>query len=514
MIKKLSIEGSEIFGALELNFGAGFCVFSGPSGSGKSVLMDSLLSCFGLREPNAAIIETDILLSPALVKVFEEELGIEGGLINIKIIKKDKIRYFVNFAPIAKKHLLDMLSTYIQHIHSRGGDELGSAALLALLDSSVDSSAHRENLATHAARFRELHCYKKELAELLQAEQNLASLREIAEFEVQKIDTIAPNPGEYEKLLDLKKSLSRKEKLLESIAKAKESFEQVDSILSALGQIECMEARNALEQALSDANALIQEEEQKLEALDEIEAQNLLDRISALSSLIHRYGSIEAALEHRETQAKKLQDFSDTSATKSKLESQITALESALESSAKSLNTARQKCLPTLQAALAQLCEKLKLPAPYARLDSAVMSESGSDVLHIRLHTSEIATLSAGEFNRLRLAVMCLSARTQKRQGVLILDEIDANLSGAESEGVAHVLKELSASYQIFAISHQPHMPSLADHHFLVQKSDGASSVTLLNKEGRIQELARMISGSHITQEALDFAKKRLEDNA
>ena len=81
-----------------------------------------------------SIIEADIVLSPSLIKIFEEELGIDNDLLNIKIIKKDKIRYFVNFTPIAKKQLSLILSRFVKHIHSRGGDELGESSLLGLLD--------------------------------------------------------------------------------------------------------------------------------------------------------------------------------------------------------------------------------------------------------------------------------------------------------------------------------------------------------------------------------------------
>ena len=97
--------------------------------------------------------------------------------------------------------------------------------------------------------------------------------------------------------------------------------------------------------------------------------------------------------------------------------------------------------------------------------------------------------------------------------GILVLDEIDANLSGEESEGVAQVLHKLSKTYQVFAISHQPHMPSLADNHFLVLKNTQTSEIKLLDTQGRINEIARIISGKEISKEALEFAKIALSKN-
>lgn len=135
--------------------------------------------------------------------------------------------------------------------------------------------------------------------------------------------------------------------------------------------------------------------------------------------------------------------------------------------------------------------------------------KNGSDELEISLKDSKISTLSSGEYNRLRLSV--LAAEQRSDSGVLLLDEIDANLSGEESEGVAKVLQSLSTSYQIFAISHQPHLPSLADSHFLVQKQQEGSVMSELDEEGRVREIARMISGSNLSQEAIDFARKKLQ---
>ena len=90
---------------------------------------------------------------------------------------------------------------------------------------------------------------------------------------------------------------------------------------------------------------------------------------------------------------------------------------------------------------------------------------------------------------------------------ILFLDEIDANVSGEESHSVGKVLKFLAQKNQIFAISHQPQLTSLADAHFLVTKTDGKSEVKKLDEEGRIQEIARIISGESIGSDALSYAK-------
>lgn len=137
---------------------------------------------------------------------------------------------------------------------------------------------------------------------------------------------------------------------------------------------------------------------------------------------------------------------------------------------------------------------------------------SGLDEVSFELNGVSLDTISSGEYNRLRLALLTsMSEFDIVDNGILFLDEIDANLSGKESDAISKVLKKLSNSYQIFAISHQPQLTSSADQHFLVDKLNGKSFVKELNSKEKINEIARMISGEKVTPEALDFAKNLLK---
>jgi DNA repair protein RecN (Recombination protein N) len=130
--------------------------------------------------------------------------------------------------------------------------------------------------------------------------------------------------------------------------------------------------------------------------------------------------------------------------------------------------------------------------------------------LDLSLGDSKIETLSGGEFNRLKIALLASMKTIEGDRGVLILDEIDANVSGDESIAIAQMLKLLSKSYQIFAISHQPHLTSKADQHLLVTKNGLKSEVQFLRGDERITEIARIIDGKEPTSEAIEFAKKIL----
>jgi DNA repair protein RecN (Recombination protein N) len=138
-------------------------------------------------------------------------------------------------------------------------------------------------------------------------------------------------------------------------------------------------------------------------------------------------------------------------------------------------------------------------------------SINGKDEIQIKLNNTQLQKVSTGEFNRLRLAILALKSKfMNKNGGILMLDEIDANLSGEESMSVAKVLKQLSKHFQIFVISHQPQLTSMGNQHFLVHKKGDDSVVSELGYDDRINEIARIISGDSISIEAKKFAKELL----
>jgi DNA repair protein RecN (Recombination protein N) len=145
-------------------------------------------------------------------------------------------------------------------------------------------------------------------------------------------------------------------------------------------------------------------------------------------------------------------------------------------------------------------------------LNEKALDSFGIDEVIFELNGVALDTISSGEYNRLRLALLTsMSEFDIVDNGILFLDEIDANLSGKESDAISKVLEKLSKSYQIFAISHQPQLTSSANQHFLVDKINGKSIVKELNNQEKINEIARMISGEKVTLEAFEFARNLLK---
>ena len=152
------------------------------------------------------------------------------------------------------------------------------------------------------------------------------------------------------------------------------------------------------------------------------------------------------------------------------------------------------------------------MPQAELILEEVELNNFGIDELKIQIDKIDINSISTGEYNRLRLALLATKIDFENSPKSLFLDEIDANLSGEESMSVAEVLKFLSKKYQIFAISHQPQLTSKADKHFFVGKERNKSFVKELNYSERVQEIARIISGKELKKEAIQYAEELLKE--
>ena len=260
---------------------------------------------------------------------------------------------------------------------------------------------------------------------------------------------------------------------------------------------------------MNQLRADFEETESLAEELEEVDVEAVLDRLGDLTTLKNRYGTIEEALSYKEAKEKELAGYQNIEKDKSMLESFLALEFSELTILASKLSHARQNEAKNLEKTLAEYLKTLKLPALCFEFTTASLGQNGADSIEVMLGGSKTATLSGGEFNRVRLALMAVTMPADSsKQGVLILDEIDANVSGDESIAIAEMIHKLSSVYQIFAISHQPHLSAKAQQHIVVTKTGQKSQVEVLNDRSRISEIARIVAGENPTEEAVEFAKK------
>ncbi|MFB1007847.1 MAG: AAA family ATPase [Sulfurospirillum sp.] len=509
MIERLLIKNHLSFAECDIEFKKGLVVFSGPSGAGKSVLMQGLLSLFGYGEVHADVIEAIVGQNLGL-----EAFGFEEEEPNVfKFLRAKNARYFINTQAVSKKGMVELSRTFINYLSMKDNSEFENNRLLGLLDGVCASkeSAHTDNVSKFETLFNEYRNVKEELNRIEAEEKKIEDLKEFARFEIAKIDEVSPKIGEDEELVSFKKSLSKKEKIEQAMQKASTVFELEGSVIEVLNLIEA--DSSFFDACMNELRLVFEKQNETLEALEEIDVESLLDRIEKIAQLKKRYGSIEEALEHKQKRQEELARYENIAFEKAQLEKTVAKYETSVTEQSRKISQIRQKYLPLLEERLNDYLAQLYMPTLHLRLEEGSLCELGFDVLHVNLGKVDLKKISSGEYNRVRLAFLATHNEfLLSKGGVLILDEIDANLSGKESMSVANVLKTLSTKYQIFAISHQPQLSSVANQHFLVTKdASHASHVVPLQNEERIVELARMVSGENVSEEAIVFAKSLLE---
>jgi len=498
------------FEEIRLELSSGLTVFSGPSGAGKSVLMGALMCSFGLGDSDASVCESVIESALPLELV---DVGIDDEGENVfRMTKKEKARYFVNGQNVSKKALAEAARGFARHLSSSGDDEFTSTSLLAKLDEFAASAALNELKTKLSGEFAAYKASKAELSRLSKLAREADEQREFLSFEISKIESVNPREGEDDELLALKKSLSKKEKTADLIAKCQAVSSLREKVLSLYGEMG--ESDETAQEFFAQFDELLGSASFRLRELDDVDADTIMNRLEELAGLKKRYGGVAEALEALAVKKEELKRLESINIEMDELEAACKKQEQACLALAKELSNMRSKSLKRFESEFGDFLKRLFLPTASLNLSNIELSAEGIDSLTLTIGSLPVNKLSAGEFRRARLALMCVGLDTSSRRGVLFFDEADANVSGEESAAIAKTLRELSSAYQIFAISHQPQLTALAQNHYLVTKSSSGSKVAKIDDKDRVQEIARIISGETVTAEALEYAKTLLGESA
>jgi DNA repair protein RecN (Recombination protein N) len=508
MIERFYVKDYLSFNEIELNLHSGLIVFTGPSGSGKSILMESILSSLGVSSCEASLCESSVGWDIDL-----DNFGIHSDDINVfKHIKKEKSRYFINNQSLSKRAMFSIASKYLRHLSLKDFSDFENENLLSILDNraGLKSKGIFKLLSKYKTAYKEYIQIKKELLEIEEKEKKIVELKEFAIFEINKIEDINPVLKEDEELLKIKKELSRKEKVLENLEVAREVFNYEHLVSTALNSLDV--DSSFFDDTMNELRSVFDSSNENFSALDNVDIEDILDRIEELSTLKRRYGSLEEAITYKECKKEELTKYENIEIEKNNLSLKYEKLSLEVKTLAHEISEVRNKELSSLNSLLNSYLKDLYLREAELSLSTCEYGVIGCDRLNIKLNSTQLQKISTGEFNRLRLAILTLKSEfMNKNGGVLMLDEIDANLSGEESMSVAKVLKKLSNHFQIFVISHQPQLTSMGDQHFLVYKDGNISKIKELNFNEKVDEIARIISGESISDEAKGFAKELLE---
>ena len=548
MLRQLAIRNVVLIDSLDLEFGPGLGVLTGETGAGKSILLDALGLALGARADMALVrqgedsasVTAEIELPsdhPSRALLADQDIEIEPGeaLLIRRTLKSDGgSRAFVGGSPVAAGVLRDLAAPAIE-IHGQHDDRglLNPRGHRALLDAfgGIRSGALADSWARVTHIESELGRQRSEAAE---AERD----RDWLAHSVAEIEALDPQPGE-------ETALAEERSAIQSGAKAGESLQGLDELLSgsdgALSQLR--QAARRIERGAADHPLLAE----ALAALDRalIEAHEAEDRIArAADSLAHdpeRLDQVEARLFDIRGLARKHRVEPDALAELGEeLRQRLLAIESGserIEALERELQQARleysrlagevsrrrHEAAAKLDSAVAAELAPLKLDS--ARFRTAIGESepgpSGTDRVEFQVSTNPGAPFgpltriaSGGELSRFILALKVALAEAGSA-ATMIFDEIDRGVGGAVASAIGERLARLAMDSQVLVVTHSPQVAARAAHHYRIEKShDGGSTRTLvrrLDEDERREEIARMLSGASVTDEARAQASRLLD---
>jgi len=562
MLKTLHIKDYALLEQVDVQFGAGLNIITGETGAGKTILIDAMSLLLGERAStevvrkgaDKSVVEGIFeVTSNKKVQALLEQNEIEflpELIIRREISLKGSNRCFINDTP-AQLSLVKELGDLLVDLH--GQHEHQSLLKTETHIEYLDNAGETEDLLrTYKWIYKSLSKLQNELSELKEKEAVLKEKKGLFEFQIKEIDDVSPEENEEEKLNEELKVLENSEKLRQLTTEIYQGlYDNENSVYDNLMNLK--NAVNDLTRIDKSFNETNEEYEAALAIINEIagylrnysgkidfdpeKLESIRIRLGAISLLKKKFGgSVNSVLEHRKRIGEEYQIAENYSEKISELEAKIKAIRENCGSTADKLSIERKKAAKKVEEDIAELLKQVGIPnskfqirisnAPAEDSEEFIIvngkkfkfNSSGYDDVQFFISTNlgeDLKPLakvaSGGEVSRIMLTLKSILARRDKLP-LLIFDEIDTGVSGHIAQKVGQKLKELASHHQVIAITHLPQIAGLADQHFAVEKLETdkrvISRIRKLNREERIREVAKLMSGENITEASIKGAKE------
>lgn len=554
MLESLHISHYVLIDSLDITFRQGFSVMTGQTGAGKSIILGALNLLMGQRaesriiseDADKCVIEGHFNLSGYGLKDVFAAYGLDydeqDTIFRREVLRSGKSRAFINDTPAGLAELREIGSRLID-IHSQHQNLLiGTEAFQAHVVDTI--AGNSELLKEYRECYRQHSECARRLKQLRDEEAASHSEHDYLQFQYDELEKAKLESGEQELLESEQELLSHAEEIKASMYQAL-SLLNGDSGGAAGNMRQALQAlRNAahgissvqelsdrLESCLIELKDISSEAERMEEStsFDPERLEYISNRLSTIYSLQkkHNCDSEDSLLELAEKLQEKLSRMDSFSDDIVALEKQEKSLFTAMSSLAGKLSESRKKAASKTQELIMQMLEPLGIRGGRFSIDISSKKEfdsNGADHITFMFAANQgssmqelAATASGGEMSRVMLILKSLLAGAMDLP-TIIFDEIDTGVSGAVAEQMALMMRRMCAEgRQVIAITHLPQIASKSDFHYLVHKDESEGSVhthiSELDKEQRITEIARMISGATITDAAMDNARALMDNN-
>lgn len=552
MLANLKIENVAVIEKAEVNFTPGFNVLTGETGAGKSILIDSINAILGNRTSRElvrsgaqkACIWATFENIPQSVKKQLEKCGYEANddlLLYREINAEGKGSCRVNGMPATAAVVRD-ISAGLLSIHGQHDSQsLTNPALhLGLLDQYAQN---RDLFADYYRRYRELVTVKRQLDALNASEADKQRKIEALTAEIDAIDAAALQPGEEKNLQERKTVITHAQGILDGITAAHlalagdEDGEQLGAADLLGGAVEGLQNSARLDETLAplserlndlyySARDLATELADRLDAygFDPGELDMIESRLDTIYRIKQKFGmEVEELLARREAAAAELENFQSSGQKIAELKTQVQALYADAKKAAEALTQSRLKGFTAMNKEMRAALEFLNMPGIRFALKHArgPLSSHGQDTVEFLISTNPgedpkpLAKIaSGGELSRIMLAFKSALADRDALPTV-IYDEIDTGVSGLAAGRIGQLLHQTAAGHQVLCITHTPQVAAFADNQLLIQKNvrddRTFTEIHTLDMNGRVEVLARMISGDKVTELSLANARELIE---
>ena len=549
LLTALTIDNYALIEHLDVSFDAGMTSITGETGAGKSILLGALSLVLGKRADRSTlkhaekkcVIEAHFNITSYTLRSFFEESDLEYAdttIIRREIVPSGKSRAFVNDSPV-NLDILEQLGSFLIDIHSQHQTlqltktDYQFQVLDALAGNDTILNQYQQLLVQYKANEKELVALRHQVS---QAQKD----RDYNQFLYDELVAAQLTPGMLSPLEEKVDELASVQDIQQSLLSGIQIIEAEDiGLVHLISQLR-LELRTATQKSknfrelpqrleslmteLTDIHTDLLDKQASLESDPQalMTAENQLQTIYQLFKK-HQVDSVEALIEKREFLATQL---NDTDQQQDRINYLIQAVETAkseLHSLAMKLRQARQQTIPDLIDKMEQIVRRMGMQNARFEIQlnpSDTFLSNGQDQMDF-LFAANLGSpfgllknvASGGELSRIMLTIKSLLSKYKKLPSI-IFDEIDTGVSGAVSDEIAQIMTQMATYMQVFTITHLPQVAAKGNQHFKVYKviyNEGTQTqIKELNKDERVAEIAKMVSGKEMTPTAIEHAKELL----
>lgn len=548
MLRRLSVENYALIEKLDLQLDKALNIITGETGAGKSILLGALGLLLGNKNESGAIHNQERSC------IIEGEFDIEGynlepffqnndldyepvTVIRRLISPSGKSRAFVNDIPV-QLSVLKQLGMSLIDIHSQHRNMVLSDEGFRL--DAVDTLAQDEDILNeYRAVYSLLRNKQRELERLKAEAEALRKDEEWLRYQVAEFEAAALKEGELEAAEAELAVLENADQIGEALIMVRnildaeqigvlEQLAVAESVISKVSDNypngnEIVSRLHSVLQELKDLGITVADDSERIEA-DPERLQRLTDRVNTIYSMCqkHRVKTLDELIAIGEKFSSQLSVITHSDEQIVQLQEEIEFITQQAQSYARQLHDKREQAAVQISAEVAAMLKRLGMEE--ARFEVRVtptdeLISSGRDRIYFMFSANAMVepqmvekVASGGELSRVMLALKAMIAR-RKNLPTIIFDEIDTGVSGRIADVMGEIISELATNMQVVAITHLPQVASKGESHYVVYKHQSRTNIAVLSAEQRVEEIAKMLSGSQISEAALNQAKLLLNAN-